>query len=105
MRELSIEEICSVSGAGGQECGDNRWQNIGINTTIFKFTAGQAVDAANSIINKIGETILKAADIPPSQVTKNTKYSILSSSGSQTLGQSILPYIAPLEEVNNFGNL
>ncbi len=104
MRELSIEEICSVSGGVDQECGSNSWKNIGINTKIFKLTAGQAIDAANAIINKIGETIFKAADIPPSQVTKNTNYSVLSSNGSQAVGQPLLPYIDPLEEANNFSN-
>ncbi len=107
MRELSIEEICSVSG-GIKQSGGHDWRDIGINSKFITINLGQLFNGMGAIVDKVAETVFENADIPPSQITpKGTCYSIPSVVDVHDWGAPSLPFIDILNNGGGerFGNL
>ncbi len=105
MRELSIEEICSVSG-GIQQGGGYDWRDIGVNSKNIKVNLGQVIDGMKEFMDKVAEMVVENADIPPSQITpREGCYSIPSVGGNNNLGSPLLPFKDLLGDGERIGDL
>ena len=93
MRELSIEEICSVSGC--HDCGGDRWENIGFDLKVIKATAGQIKDAVDKLVNQVSEWLSG----PVSSPQENTTQSISVTGSNGAMGMPMFP---SADELRNF---